>query len=151
MPDRVVQPTRKFAKLGYLLVLGWLAVSALVLLASRLPVWPPLVLAVLTLLWALIQQARTRMTRTVISGDKLRLESGLLGRSSRTVPLAKVQDVRVDQTLLQRLIGIGSVSVETAGEASRLTLANIDQPQEVADLILDAAQRESQGPPWRYA
>jgi len=55
-----------------------------------------------------------------------------------------VQDVRVDQSLGQRLLQIGNLSIETAGEASRLTMENIDNPQQVADEIIDAAHGEEQ-------
>jgi uncharacterized membrane protein YdbT with pleckstrin-like domain len=50
-----------------------------------------------------------------------------------------VQDVRVDQSATQRMFGIGNLSIETAGEASRLTIRNIDQPQSVADQVLAAS------------
>jgi uncharacterized membrane protein YdbT with pleckstrin-like domain len=52
-----------------------------------------------------------------------------------------VQDVRVDQKMLQRLFDIGDISIETAGEASRLTLHNIDKPQTLADEIMNRAQK----------
>jgi len=41
--------------------------------------------------------------------------------------------------VLQRMFGIGNLSIETAGEASRLTIRNVDRPQEVADEILAAS------------
>jgi uncharacterized membrane protein YdbT with pleckstrin-like domain len=63
----------------------------------------------------------------------------MASRSTRTMEIHKVQDVRVDQSLTQRLLGTGNISIETAGETSRLTLVNIDRPQYVADRILEAA------------
>ena len=62
----------------------------------------------------------------------------MLSRSTRTMELSRIQDVRVDQTLLQRMIGIGTITVETAGETGRLSMANVDRPQTVADIILDS-------------
>ena len=47
-----------------------------------------------------------------------------------------MQDVRVDQSLPQRLAGVGTLSIETAGEASRLAVGDIDQPQVLADEIM---------------
>ena len=55
--------------------------------------------------------------------------------------IKKVQDVRVDQTLGQRILGMGDISIETAGDSSRLTMRSIDRPQVVADQILDAAHK----------
>jgi uncharacterized membrane protein YdbT with pleckstrin-like domain len=74
-----------------------------------------------------------------IGGGRLRYETGMLSKSTRTMDIAKIQDVRVDQSLIQRMLGTGSISIETAGETGGLTMANIDQPQTVADYILEAA------------
>jgi uncharacterized membrane protein YdbT with pleckstrin-like domain len=74
-----------------------------------------------------------------VAGDKLRYESGVLSKTTRTIQISKVQDVRADRTLGQRLMGVGDVSIETAGETSRLTLPNVDHPQAVVDAIVDLA------------
>jgi uncharacterized membrane protein YdbT with pleckstrin-like domain len=63
-----------------------------------------------------------------------------LSKTVRTIQLTKVQDVRVDQSLWQRIFRLGDISIETAGETSRLTITNVDQPREVADEISEAAQ-----------
>jgi hypothetical protein len=41
-------------------------------------------------------------------------------------------------------MGIGNISIETAGESSRLTLENIDEPRAVADRILDTSRNTPQ-------
>ena len=73
-------------------------------------------------------------------GDRLRYETGMTSKSTRTIQLSKVQDVRVDQSMAQRMFNIGNISIETAGEASRLTIENVDDPQALADEILNRAQ-----------
>jgi uncharacterized membrane protein YdbT with pleckstrin-like domain len=78
--------------------------------------------------------------KVTITGDKLRYESGLLSKTTRNIQLSKVQDVRVDQSLGQRMMGVGDISIETSGEASRLEVDNIDEPQAVADEIIAASQ-----------
>jgi hypothetical protein len=44
---------------------------------------------------------------------------------------------------MQRMFKVGDISIETAGETSRLTIPDVDNPQSVADEILNRAQ---QGP-----
>jgi uncharacterized membrane protein YdbT with pleckstrin-like domain len=51
-----------------------------------------------------------------------------------------VQDVRVEQRLSQRIFNVGNLSIETAGEASRLTLLRVDDPHKLAEEILNRAQ-----------
>jgi uncharacterized membrane protein YdbT with pleckstrin-like domain len=47
--------------------------------------------------------------------------------------------VRVIQSFWQRLFGVGDISIETAGENSRLVVGNLDQPRELAEQITDAS------------
>jgi membrane protein YdbS with pleckstrin-like domain len=56
-----------------------------------------------------------------------------------------VQDVRVDQTLFQRMFRMGNLSVETAGETSLLTMRNVDNPDQVANEILHIARGQTGG------
>jgi uncharacterized membrane protein YdbT with pleckstrin-like domain len=141
MQDAVIRPSNKFIRLGYLCVV-LLAVAGLIGFwlvpeddQARWLLFAP----VLLLIWPMQRQVRRQFTKATIAGDKLRYEVGALSRSTRNISLTKVQDVRVDQTVMQRMFGVGDISIETAGETSRLTLRNIDQPQAVADQILAAS------------
>ena len=143
MEDAVIRPTMKFIKLGYALVL--LVIVAAVIGASMLPQddaqyrpWA-MGLPVLLLIWPIRRHIQRNFTKGTISGDKLRYEVGAFGKTTRNISLPKVQDVRVDQSATQRMFGIGNLSIETAGEASRLTMRNIDRPQAVADQVLAAS------------
>jgi uncharacterized membrane protein YdbT with pleckstrin-like domain len=90
---------------------------------------------------------RRQATRTVVTGDRLRYETGLVAKSTRTIQLSKLQDVRVEQRLAQRMFNVGDLSIETAGEASRLTLVRVDDPHKLADEIMNRAQAgQSPGP-----
>jgi uncharacterized membrane protein YdbT with pleckstrin-like domain len=95
---------------------------------------PPLVL-----LWPLARWIRRQSNKTIVTADRLRADTGFASRSSRTIQLAKLQDVRVEQSLGQRMFDVGNISMETAGEASRFTLRNVDAPHALADEILNRA------------
>jgi putative membrane protein len=102
-----------------------------------------LILPGLLFLKPLSDSIRQRFTKITIGGDKLCYETGMLSKTTRTIQLSRVQDVKVEQTLLQRLVGIGDLSIETAGETSQLTMRNIDDPGGVADEIIGAAQKQA--------
>ena len=106
----------------------------LVAIASRLSVGSPLIMIVpfFILLWPAERAVRRRYTKAAIVGDRLRYEAGMTSKSTRTIQLTKVQDVRVDQSMAQRIFNIGNISIETAGETSRLTIENVDDPQSLA-------------------
>ncbi|MEK7403725.1 MAG: PH domain-containing protein [Acidobacteriota bacterium] len=140
MADTIIRPTLKWVRFGYTLwfLIAFVAIFAWNNYLPDRPFWPVAVgVAALWALWPLRLQILRRLTRITIAGDKLRYEAGLFSKTTRTLQLAKIQDVTVNQSLGQRMLGIGDLSIETAGETSRLTIRNIDQPQELADQILD--------------
>ncbi|MGA2133618.1 MAG: PH domain-containing protein [Bryobacteraceae bacterium] len=149
MEDTVIRPTLKFIKLGYAVVL--LVIAAAVVLASMLPQddarYRPWAfgLPVLLLIWPVRRHIQRQFTKATIAGDRLRYEVGMLSKSTRNISLPKVQDARVDQSVTQRMFGVGNLAIETAGEASRLTLRNVDNPQQVADEILAASHNAPGG------
>ena len=71
---------------------------------------------------------------------------GLFSKSTRTIELIKVQDIRVDRTIWQRMAGIGDLSIETAGSSSRIEIDSIDNPQEAADHIQELARSQRTNP-----
>ncbi len=149
MADLIIQPTRKWIRFQYttVFVIFCIAVALYTnyLSDKNVTAWL-LILPALLFLWPLAGSLRRRFTKITVTGDKLRYETGLLSKTIRTIQLSKVQDVRIDQTLSQRLMGIGTLSIETAGETSRLSMANIDQPRTVADHIVEASQDQQQQP-----
>jgi putative membrane protein len=102
--------------------------------------WAPYIAAIV-FVSPLLRLLRRQFITTTITGDRLRYETGAFSKSTRTIQLSKLQDVRVDQKPLQRMFGVGNISIETAGEASRLTIEDVDSPQAIADDILNRAQK----------
>ena len=151
MEDTVIRPTMKFIKLGYAVVLLIIVAGVIVFFTMISPEseWrsKPWVMALpaLLLVWPIRRHVARQFTKATIAGDKLRYEVGVLGKSTRNISLPKVQDARVDQSVTQRMFGVGNLSIETAGETSRLTILNVDRPQQVADEILAASHGASGG------
>ena len=145
MTELTIQPTAKFLKAGALLAavifLG-LEIAYLALWQASVGAWV-MAVPVLVMVWPAMRALRRRLTRTTVTGDRLRFETGMATKSTRTIQLSKVQDVRVDQRLAQRIFNVGDLSIETAGEASRLTIHNVDNPQGLADEIMNRAQKGS--------
>jgi len=138
----------KFIFMGYVVVMMIVVASVAAMERIQLPPeipaslrpWIPF-LPLLLLLWPVKRHLLNRLTRMTILDDKLRYERGLLSRTTRTILISRVQDVTVHQRIGQRIFDVGDVSVETAGEASRETIVNIDRPKEIADHINELSQR----------
>jgi uncharacterized membrane protein YdbT with pleckstrin-like domain len=142
--ELVVRPTAKFIKAGAILAVIFVLGLEIAYLAewrhNESLTWVPIV-APLVLLWPAQRWLRRRFTKAVFTADhRLRYEVGITSKSTRNIQLYKVQDVRVDQRIAQRLWNVGNLSIETAGESSRLTIHNVDNPQALADDIMTRAQ-----------
>ncbi len=141
----LLRPSLKFVKLSYLFcLLLAVALGVYIFVENDHPEWAiygfalPAILAFFTL----VRHIQRRLVKVTILGDRLRYESGLFSKTTRTIELVKVQDVRVEQSFGQRMVNLGDLSLETAGGTSRLEIDSIDAPQEAADHILALAQAQ---------
>ena len=134
----------KAIKFGYFLCLAAeVAIAAYWIVAQPqgpIPIWAPLLIPVVLAMFVAIRHIRRRMTLITITADRLRYEAGLFSKTTHVVELVKVQDVRIDQTFVQRVFNIGDISIETAGGSSRIDMTSIDGPQDAAEHILKLAQ-----------
>jgi Bacterial PH domain len=47
----------------------------------------------------------------------------------------------VKQTFGQRMLGIGDLRLESAGESGSIAVTNLDRPYQIADAIIKSARR----------
>jgi len=144
----VIRPSLKFIKAGYVCALLLVCAAVLIhykYLADQYPQPYLPVASLLVLLWPIKRHLQRQTVKLTITGDKLRYETGLASKSMRIIQLSKVQDVRVIQSLWQRIFDVGDISIETAGESSRLVVHNLDQPRQLAEQITDATAHSTSG------
>ncbi len=146
----LLRPTLKFVRLSYMLCAlmalalgGYLVATAQPFPHAAYLFIVPAILAFFTL----IRHIQKRMVKITVLGDRLRYEAGLASKTTRTIELVKVQDVTVTQSIGQRIVNIGDLSIETAGSTSRIEIDGIDRPQQAADHILALARAQRAEPP----
>jgi uncharacterized membrane protein YdbT with pleckstrin-like domain len=66
-----------------------------------------------------------RYTLHVITTRRLILRSGVFNRQGHDMPLTRLNDVSFQHTFWERLLGCGTLVVESAGERGQLTLTDI--------------------------
>ncbi|MEM8724783.1 MAG: PH domain-containing protein, partial [Pseudomonadota bacterium] len=76
----------------------------------------PAVTAIIAINFAFAYIGWKRLTYTVGEQD-IRVESGVLSRSARSVPFERIQDVSLEEPLLPRLFGLVIVKFETGAGA----------------------------------
>ena len=137
-----VRPTLIFIKVGYLLaVLGGIAL-VIALALTPLPSYISVLPALSLLLIPAYYHLRRNTVRYTLTDSKLEMDTGLIARTTRNIPLSKIQDVTVSASIPQRLLGFGDLIVDNASELGGSTiLHNISKPRHYADLLLRELRR----------
>ncbi len=117
-----------------------------------LPWWVGLLVVVLgaLALGELIGLVQWWFTRYLVDADELRIDSGVLTKSSRRIPFERIQSVDIAEPLVARVFGLAELRVDLAGgedSSTRLRLLPLDQARAMRRLLLDRAHgRRDDGP-----
>jgi len=137
-----VKPTMIFIKAGYALaVLG--AIGVVIALAwLGVPAYISIPIALALLLIPAYYHIRRNTIRYTVTDAKLEIDTGFIARTTRNIPLSKIQDVTVQASIPQRMMGFGDIIVDNASELGGTTiLHNINKPRHYADLLLRELRR----------
>ena len=135
-----VRPTLMFIKLGYAAaVVGAIALTILLAMIPHVPWYFSLPIALGLLLIPAYYHLKRNMIRYTVTDSKIEIDYGLIARTTRNIPLTKIQDVTVSASILQRVLGFGDVVVDNASEVGgTIVLHNINNPRNHADQLLQA-------------
>ena len=88
---------------------------------------------------------RWRTTHYVLTTSRLLVRQGVLVRRGRDVGLSRITDVSFRQSLWERVLNFGTLTVDSAGEGPGLVLRRVQDPDGVAQelhcLISEASDR----------
>ena len=91
-----------------------------------------LLCGVTLLIWRLARRARTLEITTRRIVDR----QGMLARQVNEVLIRDIRDIRVTQSFVDRLLGIGAVSISTAGpEDNEIVVKEIPKPDRVREVL----------------
>jgi uncharacterized membrane protein YdbT with pleckstrin-like domain len=138
-----VRPTLIFIKIGYALaVLGAIALVSLLAAFTPVPAYISVPSALALLLIPARYHLKRNMVRYTLTDSKVEIDTGLIARTTRNIPLTKIQDVTVSASIPQRLLGFGDLLIDNASELGGTTvLHNISRPRRHADLLLRELRR----------
>ena len=146
MPPTVIYPSKKpLVALAILEAIVLAGLTAIVLSSGLEPLRILIPVVLLTGLLFGFLVLRSRSSRLTLSEHQIALESGLVARDQRAFDLSKVQDVRSEQSIFERLTGTGTVIVQTASHDGGIRMEGIDRPKQVVTQILDAQRRSLKG------
>lgn len=141
-----VRPTLLFIKIGYAAaIIGAILVTILlqfIPLLRDIPWYITIPFALALLLIPAYYHLKRNMIRYTLTDAKMEIDYGLIARTTRNVPLSKIQDVTVSASITQRILGFGDVVIDNASEIGGSTiLHNINNPRHYADLLLRELRR----------
>ena len=74
-------------------------------------------------------------TLFVVTSDRIIYRSGVIAKNGIEIPLERLNNINFDQTIFERLIGAGTLIIESAGEDGRSTFKDVRHPDAVQQEI----------------
>jgi uncharacterized membrane protein YdbT with pleckstrin-like domain len=96
---------------------------------------PFLVLVLVALVWFLARIARWTTTNLVVTSDRLIVRTGVIAKRGREIPLERINDIVVTQSLFERMLGAGDLMIESGGERGQELFHNCPRPPRVQNEI----------------
>ena len=87
---------------------------------------------------------RWRTTHYVLTTARVLVRTGVLTRRGRDVALSRITDVSSRQTLWQRIVRSGTVTVESAGDGGPLVLARVPDSDGVQALVAQLVEDDAE-------
>ena len=128
-----------WAKLFFPVVFVVLAITAAA--ASRVVDAPePVTFGLLAVLavavvFLLARYVRWTTTNFVVTNERLIHREGVVAKKGIEIPLDRVQTIRFNQTILERMLGAGDLMIESDGETGQNTFTDIRKPNMVQQVI----------------
>ncbi|HUU66360.1 MAG TPA: PH domain-containing protein [Methyloceanibacter sp.] len=92
----------------------------------------------LGLLILLYWYIKTRATALTVTEHELLYEKGILSKERLSVSLRHVRSVQVNQSFVNRILGVGTVEIATAGDEPEFTVRDMPDPHEIREAISHA-------------
>ena len=111
----------------------------------RAVLWIVTVAAVVVLAWYPGRElVRWLTSHFVVTSDRVIHRAGLIAKTSMEIPLEKINDVRFHQGILERMVGAGDLTIESAGEHGTNVFSHIPKPEDMQRTIYHLGERNQQ-------
>lgn len=99
-----------------------------------------LAIAAVALAWGLLETIRWKYT---VTERRVFVRHGLISVNEQTARLERVQDLTLRQSLLDRILGVGSLEIDTAGsDGGPLVFKALLNPAEAREVLDTAVHRD---------
>jgi uncharacterized membrane protein YdbT with pleckstrin-like domain len=89
----------------------------------------------LGLLILLTWHLRNKASKLTVNDNEILFEKGLLSKERSEVNLASVRTTKVKQSFFNRIFGVGSIEIFTAGDSPEIVAIGMPDPNKIRELI----------------
>ena len=104
-------------------------------------IWAASIAAVLIFLWYPLRRFVAWATSNfAVTTDRVIHRQGFIAKRTMEIPLEAINDVRFQQSILERIVGAGDLVIQSASEFGRNVFANIRNPEQVQKTIYEQGE-----------
>ena len=124
-----------------------LVISVAALIFFRIQDWDALTLVmagvtVLCLLWFVGRYLKWMTTNFVVTSHRVVFREGVIAKHGIEIPLDRVNTIFFNQGILERVLGTGDLTIESAGERGTQSFSDIRKPSKVQNEIYRLIEAE---------
>ncbi|HEX6330779.1 MAG TPA: PH domain-containing protein [Actinomycetota bacterium] len=136
------------ALVSLLVVVGWILVLVFAPedgTGRTVLMWTSLAVGVVILLWYPVRAFVAWITSNfAVTSDRVIHRQGFIAKHTMEIPLEAINDVRFQQSILERIVGAGDLVIQSASEYGRNVFANVRDPEAVQRTIYEQGERNSE-------
>jgi uncharacterized membrane protein YdbT with pleckstrin-like domain len=83
---------------------------------------------------------KTHATTLTVTDQELMYERGILSKDRTSVSLKHIRSVNIAQGFMNRILGVGTIQISTAGDEPEFTIADMPDPYVIQEAITKAQQ-----------
>src|SRR5439155_5791326 len=103
--------------------------------------WAVVIAAIILLLWLCIPRIVSWATsHFVVTSDRVIHRSGWFAKQSMEIPLDNINDVKFHQSVFERMIGGGDLTLESAGTFGQSTFGDVRRAELVQQVIYEMTE-----------
>jgi uncharacterized membrane protein YdbT with pleckstrin-like domain len=81
-----------------------------------------------------------RTTHYVFTNERVILRRGVFAREGRDIPLGRVNDVSFGHNVIERMLGCGTLTIESAGERGQVVLDDIPRVEKTQSMLYELVE-----------
>lgn len=80
-----------------------------------------------------------QFTTLTIYEHKVDFETGIAAKKSRSLVCARIESVKIDRTIGEMMLGLGTIRIDTGSESGQIQINNVHDPGPIKEQIMDLA------------